>query len=90
MKNCRICHETKTKDNFLKHPGYRDGLDTRCKQCKAEAKRVTRDRRRGPRINPYEGLVPRICLKCEVKFQARGRFERMCLDCKKDAGSVMI
>jgi len=33
MKQCTICHKTKSKTEFNKHAGRKDGLQSHCREC---------------------------------------------------------
>ena len=33
MRVCRICGAEKGLDDFYKHPGMKEGVDTKCKEC---------------------------------------------------------
>lgn len=44
-KRCRTCKRWKPEDRFARDHRNRDGLDGRCKQCKAQAERQYRKRR---------------------------------------------
>lgn len=46
MKRCTSCNEEKTPDNFHKHPGTRDGLETRCRSCRNAQNRAHYESRR--------------------------------------------
>ena len=79
MRRCRVCGRLKPLDMFPKHSGYKDGWDTRCKQClreyKAPHKPVTEKRCRqcgllklasefGPHTKTSDRLAS-YCRECE-------------------------
>jgi hypothetical protein len=41
-KTCRTCGNEKELDEFYKHPGGKDGRDTRCKECSGKASKSSR------------------------------------------------
>ena len=42
MRVCRICGAEKGLDDFYKHPGMKEGVDTKCKECQKNISRTTR------------------------------------------------
>ena len=35
-------------------------------------------------------LIQRVCLSCNRKFLARGRFQRLCDDCRRKTGQAYL
>ena len=56
-KECYMCHEEKTLDNFPKHKRSADGLDGRCKSCIKQATDV-RNKLRKENPPPPPGPCP--------------------------------
>ena len=52
MNICRVCKEEKPLEDFDKHPGFKSGRSTRCKEC-----RKIYDRERNKKLKEKQPLI---------------------------------
>ena len=85
QKTCRLCKLIKDRDQFVRHDGHKDGLQTRCKACTNEtaknrrAKARQKDSQNVPDVSPMSTIAPppkpATKVKTELVIDVPGIFE---------------
>ena len=74
-KVCSVCSQNKTLTEFNRHRRGKDGLDTRCRQCRSRAGREwyrQRQQRTNRLYSTYMGMKARCCYSNHRSFPNYG------------------
>lgn len=59
MKTCSKCNLVKPPEDFYKHPGFKDGRDSKCKECAKKLVKQARDKNI-ERVREYDRIRAKL------------------------------
>lgn len=87
-KVCSVCGKWKPASEYYRHRICRDGIETYCKQCKADKRRI-RDAKYPERVRSVD-LKAKYGITIEQYHEMRERQEGHCAICGVEAGEKLV